>query len=94
SGLCLLNREIVDLDLCERVLRESALKDGHIWRWEQTLLALCASAKGEGGLLPLRYEVTPKKWRRPDAIARHYVGEVRDRFYAEAVVALNSILLG
>lgn len=92
SGLCLLDRDFLDLDLCERALRETSLLRGHPWRVEQTLFALCAS-RGKGGLLPPTYQVTLDRTRRADAISRHYVGAVRDHFYGEGVRELAPVLL-
>jgi hypothetical protein len=83
----------VDLDFCEQALRESGLLGGLLWRVEQTLLALCASRTGRGGLLPSAYEVSLGFRRGPEAICRHYVGAVRDRFYAEGVRELAGVLL-
>ena len=80
SGLCLLDRAAIDLDLCERALRETSLLKGHIWLVEQSLFAICASAQGLGGLLPPEYEVSLERKARPDAVARHYVGAVRQQF--------------
>jgi hypothetical protein len=60
---------------------------------EQTLFALCASRFGKGGLLPKHYEVSLKRRAHPDAIARHYVGAVRDRFFGEGLKRLREELL-
>lgn len=94
SGLCLLPREALSLELCEACLRETAVTSGHVWRIEQTLFAVCASKYGRGGLLPATYEVSLSRNAAPDAVARHYVGAVRNRFYAEGLARLSPILLG
>jgi len=93
SGLCLMDRSAIDLDLCERALRETGLLAGHIWLVEQALFAICASAHGAGGLLPPEYEVSLAKKARPDAVARHYVGAVRQRFYGEGMARAKGELL-
>jgi hypothetical protein len=94
SGVCLVEADTVDLDFCEQALRESGLLGGLLWRVEQTLFALCASRAGRGGgLLPSTYEVSLGSRRAPEAICRHYVGAVRDRFYAEGVRELAGVLL-
>jgi hypothetical protein len=93
SGLCLLNRAAIDLDLCERALRETSLLKGHIWLVEQTLFAICASARGRGGLLSPEYEVSLKKKARPNAVARHYVGAVRQLFYGDGIATVKSQLI-
>jgi hypothetical protein len=92
SGLCLLAKKALDLDLCDRALAETSILSGHVWRTEQTLFALCASKYAKGGLLPRRYEVSLGKFAAPDAICRHYVGAVRDRFYAEGLDRLRGVL--
>jgi hypothetical protein len=88
SGLCLLQRDVVrDLDSMEKWLGHPALQIPKMqWRVEQTLLALCASKVGKGGLLPTEYEVSPNKNRLPTGISRHYIGCVRDRFYSEGIL--------
>lgn len=93
SGLCLLERATIDLDLCERALTETSLMKKHIWLVEQTLFAICASASGRGGLLPEQYEVSLSRKARPDAVARHYVGAVRQRFYSDGMPRVKKALL-
>ena len=93
SGVCLLCREAISLDFCERVLTETSALAGHFWRVEQTLFALCASRTQCGGLLPPAYEVSLGACMRSDAISRHYVGAVRNRFWSEGVRRLKRKLL-
>ena len=93
SGLCLLPKAAIDLEFCERALGETSILKGHIWRVEQTLIALCASRTGHGGLLPKTYEVSLSKNASSDVIMRHYVGAVRDRFYSEGLAKLAPVLL-
>ena len=93
SGLCLMDRKAINLDLCERALRETGLLAGHIWLVEQSLFAICASAHGRGGLLAPEYEVSLRKSARPDAVARHYVGAVRQRFYGDGIKRMKRELL-
>ena len=92
TGLCLLERQIVrNLDAMEEWLGHQALQNPKMqWRVEQTLLALCASQVGLGGLLPDEYEVSPHKNRKAGCISRHYVGCVRDRFYSEGLLEIQS----
>jgi len=93
SGLCLLPKSAINLDLCDQALAQTSILSGHVWRIEQTLLMLCAAKHGKGGLLPHTYEVSLGKRSAEDAISRHYVGAVRDRFYAEGLKRLHAILL-
>lgn len=93
SGLCLLSRAAVDLDFCDRALATTSILRGPIWRVEQTLFALCASRHGRGGVLPRIYEVSLKRRASADAVARHYVGAVRDRFFGEGLKRLRGPLL-
>jgi len=90
SGLCFLTRQATsDLDFYESCLGVRELRHAALWRIEQMLLGLGASKVGIGGILPASYEVSLGRDRSPDAIARHYVGKVRDRFYAEGLAQLR-----
>jgi hypothetical protein len=93
AGLALIYTPAIDFEFCDRVLAETGILRGNIWRVEQTLYALCASRKNEGGLLSKRYEVSLGKHSAPDVVARHYVGAVRDRFYGEGLARLAGVLL-
>lgn len=93
SGLCLVHQPAIDPDFLDRALAETSILRGHIWRVEQTLYMLCAARHGKGGLLSKRYEVSLGKSASDDAVCRHYVGAVRDRFYAEGLKRLAAQLL-
>ena len=93
SGLCLLRRDVLDFDFCNTALAQTSILQGHVWRVEQTLFALCASKYGRGGLLPKTYEVSLDRHIAPHAISRHYVGAVRDRFYGEGLERLRHVIL-
>ena len=93
SGLCLIAKEAIDLEFCDRALGETSILKGHLWRVEQTLFALCASRFGKGGLLPKTYEVSLGKHSSEECVARHYVGAVRDRFFGEGLKRLGRALL-
>ncbi len=93
SGLCLLTRDAVSLPLCEAALSNTTLPRGHFWRIEQTLFAVCASKWGRGGMLPPAYEVSISRRAAPGAVARHYVGAVRNLFYSEGLARLRPLLL-
>jgi hypothetical protein len=93
SGLALVWPGAIEFDFCERVLRETGILSGHPWRIEQTLYALCASRNGEGGLLGPEYEISLGSDAAPGSVCRHYVGAVRDRFYAEGIARLRRRLL-
>lgn len=92
SGLCLLDASLIDLDFCEYLLNLPAMQDCVDWRLEQTLLALLASRRNVGGLLPRQYEVSLGRHRQEDSVARHYVGAVRGRFWAEGVNTAAALL--
>ena len=91
SGLCLLPKAAIDFDFCDRALAQTSILSGHVWRIEQTLLMLCAARYDKGGLLPRTYEVSLGKQSADNAISRHYVGAVRDRFYGEGLKRLNAM---
>ncbi|MEO6739647.1 MAG: hypothetical protein ABIP20_05305 [Chthoniobacteraceae bacterium] len=93
SGLALITKEAIDYEFCDRALGETPILKGHLWRVEQTLFALCASRLGKGGLLPKTYEVSLGKHAAEDCVARHYVGAVRNRFFAEGMKRLRPVLL-
>jgi hypothetical protein len=93
SGLCLIQRRAIDFGFCDHALGATSILRGHIWRVEQTLFALCASRHGRGGLLPKTYEVTLNRDGSPEAITRHYVGAVRQRFFGEGLKRLRRVLL-
>ena len=92
SGLCLLVKAALDLEFCDRVLGETSILKGELWRVEQTLFALCASRFGKGGLLPKTYEVSLGKHSAEDCVARHYVGAVRERFFGEGLKRVHPAL--
>ncbi len=92
-GIALIYRPIVDLGFCDRALATTAILRGAEDRIEQTLFALCASQHGQGGLLPKTYEVSLKGRASPDAISRHYVPAVRNRFFSEGLKRLREPLL-
>ncbi|MEA3208414.1 MAG: hypothetical protein QOE70_1471 [Chthoniobacter sp.] len=89
SGLGLIAKAALDHDFMDSALAQTSILRGTIWRIEQTLYALCASRHGKGGLLPRRYEVSLGKEAAEDAVSRHYVGAVRDRFFGEGLARLR-----
>ena len=93
SGLALITKEAIDFEFLRRVLGETSILKGNLWRVEQTLFALCASRYGKGGLLPKTYEVSLGKDAAEDCVARHYVGAVRERFFGEGLKRLRPVLL-
>lgn len=93
SGLALLWRDALDLPFCELALRDTSLGSAKLWRIEQSLFALCTSRENRAELLPPSYEVSLEQERAPEAISRHYVGAVRQQFYAEGIRDLQAKLL-
>jgi hypothetical protein len=93
SGLCLIQKAAIDPDFLDRALAQTSILRGHIWRVEQTLYMLCGARHGKGGLLPKRYEVSLGRHASEEVVCRHYVGAVRDRFYAEGIKRLSPQLL-
>lgn len=91
SGFGVVHRESMQLDWMEEFLRIPGMPEGHFWRIEQTLFALCAARFGME-LLPDEYRVFLKGdvGNRP---YRHYVGAVRDRMYAEGMRKLKGTLV-
>lgn len=83
SGLGLVHRGSVQLDFLEEFLALPRILEGHFWRIEQTLFALCSSRFGVE-LLPKEYQVSLERGieGRP---MRHYVGGVRGLMYSEGM---------
>jgi hypothetical protein len=92
SGLCALRSDFLDLDLMERALTKTALINAsRRWTVEQTLFAILAGQRSSK-LLPSRYLVSSEKRAPKSTIMRHYIGKVRDSFYAEGLAAVASDL--
>ena len=93
TGICLLGKAAIDLDFCDRALAQTSILKSTPDRIASTLLALCASQHAAGGLLPRSYEVSMGRNAAADAIARHYIEAVRDRFCAEGVSRIREKVL-
>jgi hypothetical protein len=86
TGLGLVHRESIRWDWTEEFLALPGILDGHFWRIEQTLFALCSSRYGVD-LLPEEYtlRLDPGIGTRP---FRHYVGAIRHLMYKEGMEQL------
>jgi len=86
SGLGLIHRASMRLDWIEGFLGLPGIQDGHFWRIEQTIYALCSSRHGVE-LLPDEYTVYLEQGigTRP---LRHYVGAIRHLMYREGIARL------
>jgi len=93
SGLCALNGGFLDLPVIEDALARTPLLSAKRW-WtiEQTLFAVLAGTRS-AKLLPATYVVSVEKKAPETAIMRHYIGKVRDQFYAEGLAKISSLLL-
>lgn len=87
SGLGLAHRHSLRLEWIEEFLSLPGILDGHFWRIEQTLYALCSSRFGIE-LLPPEYALSfqPGINGRP---FRHYVGGIRHLMYSEGMAHLS-----
>jgi hypothetical protein len=87
SGLGLVHKTSVCWSWTEEFLAIPQILDGHMWRIEQTLFALCSSRFGVE-LLPDEYRVRlePGIGSLP---LRHYVGAIRHLMYKEGIARLN-----
>ena len=83
SGLGLIHRGSIRHDWCEEFLGLPGILEGHFWRIEQTLIALCSSRFG-AELLPEEYTLYLGQGiaHRP---FRHYVGCIRHLMYREGM---------
>jgi hypothetical protein len=86
SGLGLAHKNSIRYDWLEEFLTLPGITDGHFWRIEQTLCALCSSRFGTESL-PDEYSLYLNKGigNRP---FRHYVGEIRHLMYKEGISKL------
>lgn len=86
SGFGVIHRESMKLEWIEEFLAYPGLAEGHFWRIEQTLYALCGSRHG-AELLPPAYDVSLEAGIPPH-IFRHYVGAIRHLMYGEGIAHL------
>lgn len=86
SGFGLVHRPSIRWSWIEEFLALPGIRDGHFWRIEQTLFALCSSRYGFEHL-PDEYTIRlqPGLGGRP---FRHYVGSIRHLMYGEGMYHL------
>ena len=87
SGLGLVHKNSIRYDWIEEFLALPGITNGHFWRIEQTLYALCSSRFGTEHL-PDEYTLYLQKGigNRP---FRHYVGAIRHLMYSEGIASLD-----
>lgn len=83
TGLGLIHKESLRLDWIEEFLGLPGILEGHFWRIEQTLYALCSSRFG-AELLPETYDIRLSEGIN-NSSCRHYVGAIRHLFYGEGI---------
>src|SRR6516165_8844046 len=86
AGFGLVHRDSIRWDWTEEFLALPGILEGHFWRIEQTLYALCSSRYGVD-LLPDEYTL----WLAPgvgDRCFRHYPGAIRHLMYGEGIARL------
>jgi hypothetical protein len=88
TGFGLVHARSIQWEWIEEFLALPGILDGHFWRIEQTLFALCSSRYG-AELLPVEYSVrlVGSVGERP---MRHYVGAIRHLMYGEGMAALTA----
>jgi hypothetical protein len=87
SGLAVLRPEVFNFDWMEEFLGSESIWSGHVWRIEQTLLALAASRDGVDLLLEREYRVSLNEGSS-GCVVKHYVGVVRHLMYREGIARL------
>lgn len=89
SGLGLIHLDSMRWDWVEEFLALPGILDGHFWRIEQTIYALCSSRYGVE-LLPDEYMLylSCGIGSRP---FRHYVGRIRHLMYSEGMRSLSRL---
>lgn len=95
SGLVLMQKSAMDLDLASQLLSAFEITAHAPQFFEQTLYALVASVNpGGGASLPRTYNISWDYWKDPGSICRHYVGEFKhDLLYIEGAPLLLAALL-
>jgi hypothetical protein len=83
TGLGLVQAGSIRWEWIEQYLALPGILDGHFWRIEQTLIALCSSRHGVE-LLPAEYRVSLAPGQRTGCF-RHYVGAIRHLMYGEGI---------
>ena len=83
SGLGLIHKKSLNLESVEEFLGLPRILEGHFWRIEQTVYALCSSRFGVE-LLPPDYDVRLGTGINGSP-CRHYVGAIRHLFYKEGI---------
>jgi hypothetical protein len=86
SGLGLVHRDSIRWDWTEEFLALPGILEGHFWRIEQTLFALCSSRYGVE-LLPDEYTLRLDPGVG-DRCFRHYNGAIRHLMYGEGMARL------
>ena len=93
TGICLMPKSAVSLELSERLITAFEASAHHPQFFEQTLYALMASALNKGGMLPATYNINWGYLRAPGSICRHYVGAFKhDLLYIEGAPSLLALL--
>jgi hypothetical protein len=93
AGICLLTKAAVDFNFCELMLCRSNLRKNTSPKVHHTLLALCASRHGKGGLLPAQYQHSTKEQKDTECTARIYTGKRSEYFFSEGIRYLREVLL-
>src|SRR5262245_35576694 len=88
SGFGLVHRDSIRWEWLEEFLALPGILDGHFWRIEQTLFALCSSRYGVE-LLPDEYTLLLAPAVGMPAF-RHYNGVIRHLMYSEGIARLVS----
>jgi hypothetical protein len=93
TGICLIPKSAISLELAERLIAAFETNAHHPQFFEQTLYALMASALNKGGMLPPTYNISWGYLRAAGSICRHYVGAFKhDLLYIEGAPSLLALL--
>ena len=84
-GIIAVHSEIFDFALIEDALGTTDFLNSDPWFIEQSLYAMCASAKGIVDLLPSEYIMSLSTHVEKESVCRHYVGAIRHTFYSEGL---------
>jgi hypothetical protein len=93
SGICAIAADFINPEfLADAMVKTKLLQAERRWTFEQTLFAI-AAARQPSELLPSSYLVSIAAHAPPDIIMRHYIGAVRQRFFAEGLARMSTHLM-
>lgn len=91
TGIVAMPKSAVTLEDLENCLTKTHIMDEDSWFIEQSLYAVLASLRGRVELLGADYYMQITGAVPHDAVARHYMGKIRHRFYTEGLSMVRGL---